>query len=122
MLLAIVLYCFNECYGFQESHRTHSGRKNKQRESGGSDTFGSTDSEVRKILSLHRPITEHDASVGSDSEADTSFKRRKQRCHQQAQRHAEDVRPWMQAGEYNTMKNATPQTNAGTFPFTHFSS
>ena len=34
-----------------------------------SDNFGSTDSEVKKILTLHLPISEYD-TLGSDSEAD----------------------------------------------------
>lgn len=35
-----------------------------------SDNLGSTDSEVKKILTLHLPISEYD-TLGSDSEGDT---------------------------------------------------
>lgn len=35
-----------------------------------SDNFGSTDSEVKKILTLHLPISEYD-TLGSDSEVDS---------------------------------------------------
>lgn len=34
-----------------------------------SDNLGSTDSEVKKILTLHLPISEYD-TLGSDSEGD----------------------------------------------------
>nr|CAI5846534.1 unnamed protein product [Callosobruchus analis] len=37
---------------------------------GESDNLGSTDSEVKKILTLHLPISEYDALGGSDSEGD----------------------------------------------------
>ncbi|CAH1965461.1 unnamed protein product [Acanthoscelides obtectus] len=39
-------------------------------ESQESDNLGSTDSEVKKILTLHLPISEYDALGGSDSEGD----------------------------------------------------
>lgn len=38
-------------------------------ESQESDNLGSTDSEVKKILTLHLPISEYD-TLGSDSEGD----------------------------------------------------
>lgn len=43
-----------------------------------SDNPGSTDSEVRKILTLHIPITEYDTTLGSESDNECSTKSVKQ--------------------------------------------
>lgn len=42
------------------------------------ETEGSTDSEVRKILTLHIPITEYDTTLGSESDNECSAKSMKQ--------------------------------------------
>lgn len=42
------------------------------------ETEGSTDSEVRKILTLHIPITEYDTTLGSESDNECSAKSLKQ--------------------------------------------
>lgn len=50
-----------------------------------SDNPGSTDSEVRKILTLHIPITEYD-TLGSESDNECSAKSVKQQSKYKAQR------------------------------------
>ncbi|XKL59015.1 hypothetical protein PGB90_000031 [Kerria lacca] len=56
-------------YEYTKVRRTGNKIKDLQSESQESDNFGSTDSEVKKILTLHLPISEYD-TLGSDSEGD----------------------------------------------------
>ncbi|XP_065214717.1 cell adhesion molecule Dscam1 isoform X2 [Planococcus citri] len=56
-------------YEYTKVRRTGGKIKDIHSESQESDNFGSTDSEVKKILTLHLPISEYD-TLGSDSEYD----------------------------------------------------